>query len=126
MACSFLRKCFEVGQNRAEAIGIGQESVDVLPRVLDCKISTEPDMHLSFSRRERIRCKAYSLKNILVAGAPARIPCEGLPDLIIRRTLVLRKQSVRRHQETRRAITALQAVTFDERFLQRVHVAVVA
>src|SRR5262249_61791983 len=114
MACSFLRKCFEVGKNRAEAMGIGQESVDVLPRVLDCKIPTEPDMHLSFSRRERIRCKAYSLKNILVAGAPARIPCECLPDLIIRRTHVLRQHGVRRHQETRRSIPTRQAATIDD------------
>src|SRR5438128_4743633 len=117
MVGSLLRECLEVGQNGAEAVGIRQESVDVLPRVLDCEIPTEPDMHLLCSCRERIRCRAYSLKNILIAGAPARIPCEGLSDLIIRRTLVLRQQRVRRHQETRRAIAALQTMILHERFL---------
>src|SRR5438094_10475211 len=102
MIGSLLRECLEVGQNGTEAVGIRQESVDVLPRVLHCEIRTEPDMHLSFSCRERIRCRAYSLKNILVARAPARIPCESLSDLIIRRTLVLRQQLVARHQESRR------------------------
>src|SRR2546430_2484104 len=60
------------------------------------------------------------LDDVLVTGAPAEVPLEGLAHLRLRRRRVLLQVARGRHQHARRAVPALQAVVPMEGVLQRV------
>src|SRR5512135_1444959 len=62
--------------------------------------------------------------DVLVAGAPADLAGDDLPDLRLVRVRVAVEQPARGHHHARRAETALQAVALDETLLHRVKLAV--
>src|SRR5262245_42499093 len=69
------------------------------------------------------RTRADSLDDVVIAGAPAQVALEPVPDLVlagIRRPLA---QVGRTHDHARRAEPALQAVVLVERGLHRVELA---
>src|SRR6476620_1341056 len=60
------------------------------------------------------------LDDVLVSGAPAEVPLEGLADLRLGWRRVLLKEAGGRHQHARCAVPALEAVVAMERVLERV------
>src|ERR1700751_2511956 len=59
-----------------------------------------------------------------VAGAPAKVAVERMPDLVARWRLVPFKELHRGHHHARCAIPALQAMAFPEPLLDGVHLAI--
>ena len=56
----------------------------------------------------------------MVAGAPAQVPLDSVPDLVLGRVVVFSEESCGRHDHARGAETALKAMTFPETLLHRV------
>src|SRR5262245_35315020 len=66
------------------------------------------------------RREAYRLQDLLVTGAPAEVPGQGLPNLRVRGIRTAGDQVVRLDQQARRAEPALHGAGLDERLLDRV------
>src|SRR5690349_10206961 len=74
--------------------------------------------------RSVFRGPADRTDDVLVAGAPADLAGDGLPDLRLVRVRVAVEQPARGHHHARRAEPALEAVALDEPLLHRVKLAV--
>src|SRR5262249_25650852 len=66
----------------------------------------------------------HGLDDVDVAGAPAKVAFEPLPDLLFGRIRVLAQQADGGHDHPRRAVAALQRMLLVKRLLHRVHSAV--
>src|SRR5439155_14804818 len=64
------------------------------------------------------------LDDVLVAGAPAGVALERVPDLLLSRVVELLQQRHGRHYEARRAVAALEGVVLVEGTLDMVELAV--
>src|SRR5689334_3754642 len=74
--------------------------------------------------RSRFRCGVLDgLDDVDVAGAPAKIPGDGAPDVAFAGIGIRLQQRVARHHHARGAVAALQAVLLVEAFLDRVELA---
>src|ERR1700756_1185469 len=123
MSCILHRHALKLRQQRGKLLGIGQEIVHLLRIALYRKLPTEPDRHF-LSSLEVLGRKPNGLKNVLIAGAAARVSRDSLAHVFIAWLAIARQQLVHRHEQSRRAVAALQAIGLSERLLYRMKPAI--